>query len=231
MEATDEREFARIESGLTCTIATADSSFEAQVLNLSRIGAAVLGPPSATARDAQVTLFVEREEGLLALLLPARVVRVEERGAQWLYAVRFESLPPDSQDELMLLLKLVAAGKGQGRRAAPRVSARIAVRCKSAEAFRATLSDLSRGGLSVRCPRPVELGTTLAVSFGIEGMNSLVEVQGEVNNVQTAADGTFRAGISFSPYSGALQEKILTLLDVLLSLSPRQAVIEEDDDG
>lgn len=230
MAATDDRAFARIEADLSCNVATSDSSFEAQVLNLSRSGAAVLGPPNATARDAQVTLFVEREEGLLALLLPAKVVRVEDRGAQWLYAVHFDSLPPDSQAELLMLLKLMAAGKGQGRRAAPRVSARIAVRCKSAQAFRATLADLSRGGLSVRCPRPVELGSTLAVSFGVEGMSGLVEVQGEVGNVQVEPSGAYRAGIRFSPYSPALQQQILILLDVLLGLGPRQAVLEDDDD-
>jgi hypothetical protein len=92
------------------------------------------------------------------------------------------------------------------------------------------LSDLSRGGISVRCPRAVELGSTLAVSFGIEGMSSLIEVQGEVRNVEPEPDGTCRAGIVFSPYSRALQEQIMLLLDLLLTFGPRQAVLLEDDD-
>lgn len=230
MAASDQRVFARVEVSLTCSIATADGDFEAQVVNLSRSGAAVLGPPKASARDGQVSLFVEREEGLLALLLPAVVVRVEDRGAQWLYAVRFKALPPDSQAELMMLLKLMAAGKGQGRRSMARVAARVSVRCKSQAAFRATLNDLSLGGLSVKCPRPVAVGSTLSVSFGVEGLANLVEVQGEVNNVRIEADGAFRAGIAFSPYSRVLQDRILVLLDVLLGLGPRQAVFEDDDD-
>ncbi len=41
----EQREFARIETNVTCSVATASTSFEATIINLSLSGAALVGPP------------------------------------------------------------------------------------------------------------------------------------------------------------------------------------------
>ncbi len=226
----ERRLFGRIEASLECSLATAEDTFEAKVLNLSRSGAGLMAKAPSIKRGDQVSVLVERADGEFTLSLSGVVVRAKQQGEDWYIGLRFEALPPDAERELVRLLKALAQGRGAGRREFPRVQARVAVRCKTPESFIATLNDLSRGGLSVSCPRPVELGSELTVQFGFESHDDLISVSGPVLHVDLKEDGRFLVGMRFVPPPNERKERVEHLINVLLGLGPRQAMVLEDDD-
>ncbi len=226
-DGAEQRKYARIETSISCTVATSADGFDAAVVNLSKGGAAVLGPEGVCGVGEKVTLMLERAEGVVNLSVPGTVVRRELRGEHTLYGVEFDPLPPDEESQLTLLLQMVAAGKGPGRRAHPRVAARVDVTCKSEDSFRGFLNDLSRGGMSVKTLRDVELGKTLVVSFGVPGIRGLVEVSGIVVSNQKLEHG-WRIGLFFTPMKEEDREQVNRTLDVLLGIKVVAGELVED---
>ena len=229
MADSDQRRHARIEASLVCSVATATEMVEAVVASLSKSGASIIGPSGAAAEGDTVTLMLERTEGLVTVSLAGTVVRKEERDQRGLYDVRFEPLPPGDEAQLVLLLQLLAAGGGQGRRAHPRVATRVEVVCRTDGIFRGWVNDLSRGGLSVKCVRDVAVGKPIDVSFGVKGLKGLVEVKGEVMSSQPV-DGGFRVGVRFVPLSVDDQAQVNRALDLLLDIALPDAQILEDEE-
>jgi len=227
-DGADKRKYARIETSISCTVATASDGFDAAVADLSKGGAGVLGPEGACDVGEKVTLMLERAEGVVNLSVPGTVVRRALRGEHTLYGIEFDPLPPDEESQLTMLLQLISSGKGPGRRAHPRVAARVDVTCKSEDSFRGFLNDLSRGGLSVKTLRDVELGKTLVVSFGVPGIRGLVEVAGVVVSNQKLEHG-WRIGVFFTPMKDEDREQVNRTLDVLLGIKVVPAELVEDE--
>jgi hypothetical protein len=196
---------------------------------LDRLGEGAFGTRGGVVQQGHHEI-AGRQEGLMSFALSAEVVRMVPQGEQMLYGVHFEALPPDVRGELVMMLRMIAAGKGAKRRAAPRVASRIVVTCGSQDSFRAVLNDLSRGGFSVRCKREMKIGELLQAKFGVEGLPGLLDLQGPVMNVTPLPDGHFRVGVKFDALPEATLSRVMHLLDVLLGLAPRNGVIIEDDE-
>jgi c-di-GMP-binding flagellar brake protein YcgR len=214
----EQRKYARIETSLVCTLATATDVVDAVVANLSKGGAALIAPLSAASEGELVTMMVERSEGLVSLALTGTVVRKEEREQRGRYALEFEPLPPDEESRLGMLLQLLLNGAGVGRRAHPRVAARFEVTCRTESIFRGWVSDLSKGGLGLKSVKDVPVGSGLTVSFGLKGLPGLVEVACEVISTQPV-DGAFRLGVRFTPVTSVEQEQVNRTLDLLLTMA------------
>lgn len=210
-------------------MATDTDLVPAEVVNLSRSGAGVLVKAGALTMNASVSVMFERVEGEITLALTATVVRVQAQDDQAMCGLHFEAAPPDVEETLLKLLKLLAAGRGQGRREHNRVQARVEVVCRSIDAFRAVLKDLSRGGLSVVCPRPVEVGSPLGVQFGVEGHKELVVVEGPVLRVTARSDGRYLVAIKFDAPTTSDRERVERLLSLLVELGPRQGVLLDEE--
>lgn len=224
----DKRKHARIETSLVCTLATARDAVEAVVANLSKGGAAIIASRSAAEVGETITVMLERNEGLITLSLGGTVVRKEEQDQRARYGVEFDALPPDEEAQLGVLLQLLLAGAGQGRRAHPRVATRFEVTCRTEEIFRGWVNDLSKGGLGLKSVKDVPVGRSLTVSFGVKGLKGLVEVVGEVVSSQPM-EGGFRLGVHFVPLSATEQAQVNRTLDLLLDIAlPDGEVVEED---
>ncbi len=213
----DRRQWARIEASLECNLATSDQTFEAKVVNVSRGGMAVLAVAGLAKVGEPVTVLLERDA--VSLGFTGSVVRIFGSPEETVYGVKFDALPPDTQEQLVELLKTLAAGRGAGRREHPRVAARIAVTCKSAERFTALLCDLSRGGMAIRCPRTVIEGSTVAVEFGVGANAELFTVEGQVTHVEVLPDGKTIAGLSFTPPTPQTRERAQQLCELLLGIA------------
>lgn len=229
-DGAEQRKFARIEANLACSVATSVDAFEAELANLSKSGAGIIGPPLAAKVGETVTLMLEHVGDLTALSVPGKVVRTEARAERMLYGVAFSAMPPDEEAQLVELLQYVSSGQGAGRRTHPRVAARLEVNCRTEGIFRGFLNDLSKGGLSVKTLRDVELGKTMTVSFGVPGLKSVVEVSGEVVSSQKLPHG-FRLGVKFKPLSEEDRAQVGELLDVLLGvhLIPDAEILEDEE--
>ena len=228
-EPSDQRKHARIESSLVCNMATGTEVFEGVVANLSRGGALIMANRSAALVGDTVTVMLEREEGLVSLSLPGTVVRKDDDEERARFGVEFEPLPPGDDSQLTLLLQLLINGRGQGRRAHPRIAARIEVVCRTESLFRGWVNNLSRGGLSLRCAREVPVGDPIEVSFGVRGLNRLVEVSAEVVS-NHPVEGGFQLGLQFAPLSAAEQTQVNRTLDLLLEIAMPDAEIIADDE-
>jgi c-di-GMP-binding flagellar brake protein YcgR len=212
----DRRRFARIEASLDCTLATETETVKAKVVNLSRTGVAVLCGQSLEV-GARLTLLIENPK--ISVGLTGEVVRKTAIAGELGYGVRFDALPPQAEEELVELLRELAAGKGSGRRAFPRIAARVAVICKTRESFEATLSDLSQGGLKVRCPKPVAENMVLELVLGMPGATGLLTLHGDVRHC--APEGQhFSVGVKFAPVSDEERKAVTNLLEVLLGIAP-----------
>lgn len=210
-------------------MATATGVFDGVVANLSKGGAAIIAAPSAAEDGELVTLMLEREEGLVSLSLTGTIVRKEVLDARARYGVEFNPLPPEEEAQLRLLLQLLLSRSGLGRRAHPRVATQVEVVCRTEDIFRGWLSDLSKGGLAIKSVRDVALGNPIAISFGVRGLERLVEVSGEVVSSQAIAE-SFRLGVKFAPLSVSEQAQVTRTLDLLLEIAlPDGEVVEEED--
>ncbi len=229
-DGAEQRKHARIETGIVCSVATSVDAFEAHIANLSKGGAGVIGPKGAAKVGETITLMLERvtPDGL-TLAVPGKVVRTEPRDELSLYGVQFAALPPEEEAQLVELLQHVSHGAGQGRRSHPRVAARVEVNCRTEGIFRGMLNDLSKGGMSVKTLRDVELGKTMSVSFGVPGLKSIVEVSGEVVSSQKLEHG-FRLGVKFKPLTKTDLSQVEHMLDALLGIEVADADIVPDDE-
>lgn len=228
-EPTDQRKHARIESSIVCTLATGSEVFDGVVANLSRGGALVIASRAAASLGDTVMLMLEREEGLVTLSLPGTVVRKDEDAQHGRYGVAFEPLPPSDQAQLALMLQLLVSGRGQGRREHPRVAARIEVVCRTESLFRGWVDNLSRGGLSLKSVKDVAVGRPIEVSFGVRGLNRLVEIAAEVVSNQ-AVEGGFRLGLKFTPLTATEQAQVNRTLSLLLDIAlPDGEIVPEEE--
>lgn len=227
-EPSDQRKHARIEASIVCNMATGVDVFDGVVANLSRGGALIIASRSAAEVNETVTLMLEREEGLVSLSLTGTVVRKDEADERARYGVEFEPLPPGDDAQLTMLLQLLINGRGQGRRAHPRVAARVEVVCRTETLFRGWVNNLSKGGLSLKSVKDVAVGQPIEVSFGVRGLNRLVEIAAEVVSNHPMADG-FQLGLQFAPLSAAEQAQVNRTLDLLLDIALPDAQLVEDD--
>lgn len=226
-ESGGRRKHARIEASIVCNMATAAAVFDGVATNLSKGGAAIFASLNAAEVGETVTLMLEREEGLIALSLGATVVRKEEQHQRAVYGLEFAPLPPEEESQLDLLLQLVLSTAGAGRRAHPRVSTLVEVTCRTEDIFRGWLRDLSKGGLALKSVRDVAPGSPITVSFGVLGLERLVEVSGDVVSSQ-AIDGGFRLGVKFTPLEGTEQAQVTRTLNLLLEIAlPDVEVVDE----
>lgn len=230
MAADERRAHGRIETDLSCGIATADASHEGTIANLSMGGAALLAAVGIAQAGDSVGLSIEPPEPFSPMVLTAEVLRVEEQQGQGLYRVRFSPMAPTDRESLVELLRALARGRGQGKRQHARIEHRLDLICRTPVEFRATLRDISRGGLALACGHAMALGTKVEAVMGFEDQPGLARFSGTVVHVQELGPGQFRTGVRFEAMTEDRQRHLDALIDILLGLGPRQGVVVEEDD-
>lgn len=137
-----------------------------------------------------------------------------------LVAVRFSSISPDAEDHLEKVLEMLLQGSGGGRREHPRLAQRLEIYFDDPADIRATLEDISRGGLAVTVPYSFSPNQSVQLTvFGGAGIGEL-RLRARVMN-QTAVDEgklqLFRIGLKFEHPTTDLQELVNRLLRKLTS--------------
>jgi hypothetical protein len=208
-------------------IATADAEGEGQLVNLSRAGAGVLAAPGLAPLGAAIALSLEGDEQAPPMLLRGEVVRLVPRGDQVVYGVHFDPMPPDEEQQWIEYLRKAALGRGVGRRRHPRTHQNLDLRCHTEAEFQATLSDISLGGLALKCAVPLQVGQPIRVGIGVDTVPALVELEGSVAWVKPAGE-VYRVGVQFAPPPAKTLTRLKSLIEMLLGLGTRQAVVEDD---
>ncbi len=195
-------------------------SRSAVLVNLSWGGALFQcsGSPGAVGDALEVELPYHVRE---SIRIDSEILRVmPEPDGQYSVAVRFSSISPGAESHLEKILAMLMSGPGGGRREHPRLAQRLDIYFDDPTDIRATLEDISRGGLAVMVPYSFQPGQSVQLTvFGGAGIGEL-RLRARVMNQTAVEDGKlqlYRIGLKFEHPSGDLQEIVNRLLDRLTS--------------
>lgn len=135
-------------------------------------------------------------------------------------AVRFASMSPKAEDHLEKVLEMLLSGTGGGRREHPRLAQRLEIYFDDPADIRATLEDISKGGLAVTVPYSFSPGQSVQLTvFGGLRVGEL-RLRARVVHQTPVADGKLRlyhVGLKFEHPTGDLQDLVARLLQKLTS--------------
>lgn len=133
-------------------------------------------------------------------------------------AVRFARLSTEAEKQLERVLEMLLSGSGGGRRVYPRVAQRLEVYFDDPSDIRATLEDISRGGLSVTVP--YSFSVNQSVQLMVLGPPGFQELRLRARVVrQTPLDegglNLYRIGLAFGHPTTELQETVQRMLQAM----------------
>lgn len=212
MSADKKRAHARVESDIACVV---DGTIEGRIRNLSPGGALLFGPVGYADIDDTVALEFPSGDGE-PFTAVGEVLRVTQRGTYAEYGIQFVTFEAADREQLDRCIELVMAGKGVERRDAPRLYRRVEVRCRTADEFYATMSNIPRDGLGLECEVALKVGEKVTVELLVGPKDSPLEVSGIVRHVRPAAGGLHLMGLHFDPLSPGQRVRLDELIQSVL---------------
>ncbi|MCB1749308.1 MAG: PilZ domain-containing protein [Gammaproteobacteria bacterium] len=199
----------------------------AELRNISWGGAALRCPAMPAAPGEHVWLELpagfEREIPVRAeVLRRTRIGEIEE------YGLRFVGLDPADEPRFRRVLEiLLEQPDGDGRRVEPRLVQRLEIEYGDAGELRATLEDISAGGLQLVVPDPLELQQTILIVLSSADTARTLELRARVvHQACEAEDGVelYRVGLAFEHADDALRAQLGEVIRALaLQAPPRGA--------
>lgn len=197
-----------------------DKPQQALLLNLSWGGALIrcgeLPGEPGTGLDIELPYHQHAPIRLGSEIL--RTSRAED--GRHLVAVRFSSVSPEAENHLEKVLVMLLSGKGGGRREHPRLVQRLEIYFDDPADVRATLEDISHGGLAVTVPYSFSVGQSVQLTvFGGAALGE-VRLRARVVNQTLLEDGKltlYRIGLKFEHSGNDLRDLVDGLLRKLAS--------------
>ncbi|MGE0487189.1 MAG: PilZ domain-containing protein [Gammaproteobacteria bacterium] len=195
----------------------------AELRNISWGGAALRCPSMPANPGEHVWLELpagfERE-----IPVRAEVVRRTRIGEVEEYGLRFVALDPADEPRFRRVLEiLLDQPDADGRRAEPRLVQRLEIEYGDAGELRATLEDISAGGLQLVVPDPLELQQTILIVLSSADTARTLELRARVVH-QACADedgvALYRVGLAFEHADAALREQLGELIRALALQAP-----------
>lgn len=152
------------------------------------------------------------------------VLRVHDFGDSHELALRFDSISPDDEPRFRRVLEiLLARPDGEGRRAESRLVQRLEIEYGDSGELRATLEDISAGGLLLIVPDPLELQQSLLIALSSADSTHTLELRARVVH-QTCMPGEevdlYRVGLAFEHPTPELRERVAALIRQLVVDQP-----------
>jgi c-di-GMP-binding flagellar brake protein YcgR len=171
--ASERRIYRRISAPARAQVVRQDGTrMELPVRDISLGGLFLFARELPAPVGEQITVELHLPASTYVVRLAAEIVRsVESETPGELLGVglRFVDPTPEQRAALDGLMLKLLEGPGGERRAYPRISHHVAVRCTSAPGLTAILRDLSHGGAGLWVDRPVPFGTTLSLEVARPG--------------------------------------------------------------
>jgi c-di-GMP-binding flagellar brake protein YcgR len=195
----------------------------AQLRNISWGGAALRC--SAMPANPGEYVWLELPAGFEAdIPVRAEVVRRTRIGEVEEYGLRFVALDPADEPRFRRVLEiLLDQPDGDGRRAEPRLVQRLEIEYGDAGELRATLEDISAGGLQLVVPDPLELQQSILIVLSSADTARTLELRARVVH-QACADedgvALYRVGLAFEHADEALRRQLGELIRALALQAP-----------
>lgn len=147
--------------------------------------------------------------------ITARILRVSGQPQAQSVAVRFTSLTPEDDKRLERVLLLLLEQKNGDRRQHPRLARRIEVEYTNEFDWRATLENISQGGMCLTLPDPVKVEQSVQLMLSETSRSASLTLRGRVIDVEKVDfSGTkfYQVRLEFEHPSETLQKSIKSLL-------------------
>ena len=231
-DGADLRHQCRINTHALAKLMSEDRSrcVAARLRNISWGGAAVACADMPGAEGDAVWLLLPAGSGKEIPVLATILREVPGDDGEPTYGLRFDSLNPQDEPRFRNVLEiLLAQPDGHGQRAAPRLVQRLDVEYGDAGELRATLEDISSGGLQLTVPDPLEKGQSLLIALSNADGDCLLELRARVVHQSRVGEGDFtmyRVGLEFEHPSEALREQTQALIHALAMAGAKDMVAQ-----
>lgn len=218
----DLRRQYRININVPVTLASGDQTQQvaAVLRNISWGGALVRGTrlPANIGDTVWLRLPVGRGK---QIPVRAVVLREQEEGGMRDLALRFDSISPADEPQFRHVLEVLLAQPDQdGRRSEPRLVQRLEIEYGESGELRATLEDISAGGLMLTLPDPLEVQQSLLIVLSSSDSPHTIELRARVvhqNCIPGKGIDLYRVGFAFEYPDDELRARIATLIRQLVT--------------
>jgi len=159
--------------------------------------------------------------------IESEILRVEAAGeGRYMVAVRFSSISPAEESHLEHVLEMLLSGSGGGRRVHPRLVQRLEIYFDDPSDVRATLEDISHGGLSVTVPYAFALNQSVELTVYARRWIGELRLRARVVHQETSEGERpqlYRIGLRFEHPTPDLRELVGRLLKRLISREEMRA--------
>jgi c-di-GMP-binding flagellar brake protein YcgR len=189
----------------------------ARLKNISWGGAAVKIPQLRGGTGATLRIILPSVR-VGSISIEAKIIRTWDKpdGEGKGFACRFSSLSTRDEVELEKILEvLVQSGDDDGRRKHARLTQRLDIEFADAEELKATLEDISAGGLGITVPEPLEIGQSFQAVISTLDAGCSLKLRARVVRQEPAKMGQleiYHVGLKFEHPTEDLNERIKELI-------------------
>lgn len=191
-----------------------DRTHPALLDNLSWGGASIWCQSSPGVPGDELEIHLPYKPGE-PIVIASEVLRVDRDGEDHIVAVRFVSVTTHDESHLEEVLEMLLAGPGGGRRQHPRLAQRLEIFFDDPADVRATLEDISRGGIAVTVPYHFSVGQSVQLTIYAGAQIGELSLRARVVHqapVEDPGPGLFRVGLKLEHPARDLHELVRHLL-------------------
>jgi c-di-GMP-binding flagellar brake protein YcgR len=217
----EQRSQPRINVSSSIKIKVPSSGYEYQgnLVNISWGGIRVLTRELLGDMNDTVEISLPSYDGR-DINIVASIVRTWKSEDMYHTAIRFSKLHHKDESRLYNLLKLLLDTEDDDHRRDPRFAQRIDVSYWDPDELKATLKDISMGGMTITMPEPVELNKSIQLQLeGTDGGYSII-LRARVVRLETVKVSGFelyQVALKFEHPTDELRSMINTLMHSMMS--------------
>ncbi len=162
--------------------------------------------------------------GRREITIQATVLRTWKTPKDYGFGVRYLSLTPQDEKKLQDVLRMLMSSQDQkGKRSEPRIAQRLEIEYGDNGELRATLEDISSGGLMITVPTPLELDQSLQIAISTTEGAYGITLRARVVRQQLTSIGNmdmYRVGLQFEHPTPELRSWVGDMLQDLATINP-----------
>lgn len=228
-ELTEKRQQIRINISAPLHVVPSNSTIplKAKLENISWGGAALAVDQPIGEIGDYIQVILPSFRGR-RVMVQGEVVRISEDPDGQTFVVRFVQLRTADETILRQLLEFLArSGDDNGQRENARLARRIDIHYDDANELRATLEDMSTGGMGLTLPEPMDVGQSLLVAISTTGEESELLLRARVVRQQEVFFSElqmYRIGLEFEHPTNDVKKHVSELIRMIATANPAAVI-------
>lgn len=208
-----------VSSSIKIKVPSSGQEYQGDLVNISWGGVRVLTKESLGDVDETVDISLPNYDGR-DINIVASIVRTWKSEEMYITAIRFSELYQKDEFRLHNLLKLLLDEEDDNLRRDTRFAQRIDISYWDTDELKATLKDISMGGMTITMPEPVELDKSIQLQLeGTDGDYSIILRARVVRleTVEVSGYELYQVALKFEHPTEELRSMINTLMHSMMS--------------